>query len=92
MRLLTNSIRTIKFIKAIGVPCGSKWDSICLVFFIHPNVIIVTQIVKDNGRVIGRWAVVEKFCGYKATRFIGRMSMNIISKIVSIPFFLFPSA
>jgi len=33
MILLVSSIRTIKFIRARGVPWGSKWESMCFVFF-----------------------------------------------------------
>jgi len=36
MILLVSSIRTIKFIRARGVPWGSKWESMCFVFLVQP--------------------------------------------------------
>jgi hypothetical protein len=52
IKFLTISIITINIIKTVGVPWGSKWDNICLVFFIHPNIIKASQNVKDNGNVM----------------------------------------
>lgn len=63
IRFLVISISTMKFISGMGVPCGSRCESMCFVFFAHPNIMMDSQIVNDSGRVIGRWAVVEKFCG-----------------------------
>jgi hypothetical protein len=53
----------MKFIKGTGVPWGRRWESIWLVFFVHPKVIMVNHAVSERGRVIGRCAVGEKFCG-----------------------------
>jgi hypothetical protein len=61
IRFLVISISTIKFINGMGVPCGRRWDSMCFVFFIHPNIMIDNQIVRESGNVMGRWAVVAKF-------------------------------
>jgi len=33
IKFLTNSIITINIIRGGGVPWGSRWDSICLMFF-----------------------------------------------------------
>ncbi len=90
IRFLVISINTIKFISGMGVPCGRRWDSMCFVFFVHPNIMIVNQIAKESGKVIGKWAVVAKFCGYSATRFIIRITINIRISILSVPFDGFP--
>jgi hypothetical protein len=63
IRLLTSSIITMKFIKGTGVPWGSRWESMWLVFFVHPKVMMVSHVASERGRVIGRCAVGEKFCG-----------------------------
>jgi hypothetical protein len=86
IKLLTSSINTMKFIRATGVPWGNRWDSMCLVFFIHPNIMIVSHVHKDIGRFIVKCAVVEKICGYIAKKFIGKMVMNIRIKIIFVPF------
>jgi len=54
IRFLTISIITINIIRATGVPCGSRWESMWLVFFDHPNNIKESQKVNDKGRVIVR--------------------------------------
>jgi hypothetical protein len=33
------------------------------VFFVHPKAMMVNHIVRERGRVTGRCAVGEKFCG-----------------------------
>lgn len=63
----------------------------CLVFFIHPNNIIVIQVHRDNGRFIVRCAVVENTWGYIARKFRGKIVMNIRIKIISVPFSEFGS-
>lgn len=60
-------------------------------FFVHPNVIIVSHVVRDRGSVIGRCAVAEKFCGYSAVRFISKIVTNIRIRMASIPFAGLPS-
>jgi hypothetical protein len=35
----------------------------CFVFFVHPNIMMDSQIVRERVRVTGRWAVAAKFCG-----------------------------
>jgi hypothetical protein len=54
---------TIKFIRATGVPCGRRWESMWFVFFVQPKVMMVNHTVRESGKVMGRCAVVEKFCG-----------------------------
>jgi hypothetical protein len=69
--------------RARGVPCGRRWDSMWLVFLVHPNNTIVNQIRSDRGRVIMSWEVNEKIWGYKAVMFISKIKMNIV-KIIGI--------
>ena len=92
IRLLISSIITMKFIRGKGVPCGTRWISMWLVFFVHPNSMIVSQIVRDRGNVMGRCAVTEKFCGYRAVRFISKILMNIKIRIASVPLVDSPNA
>jgi hypothetical protein len=42
------SIHTINGIRIGGVPCGTRWVSMCLVLLIHPNIINLVH----NGRAI----------------------------------------
>lgn len=86
IKLLTSSIRTMKFIKGTGVPWGSKCDNMCLVFFIHPNIIMVIQDISERGRVTVRWAVGEKICGYIARKLRSKIVTNISIIIISVPF------
>lgn len=83
---LTSSIITINIIRAAGVPCGTRWDSMWFVFFNQPNSIKDNQKISDNGNVTVRWEVGEKICGYKAKKFITKIMENTIIIIVSLPF------
>lgn len=91
IRLLTSSMITIKFMRAAGVPWGSRWESMWFVFFVHPKVMMVSHVVRERVSVIGRCAVTEKFCGYSAVRFINRIVVNIKIRMASIPFAGLPS-
>jgi len=51
IRLLTNSIITINIIKALGVPCGTRWYNIMFVFFIQPNNINLIQKINEIGKL-----------------------------------------
>jgi len=84
IKLLTSSIITINIIKALGVPWGTKWDSMWFVFLVQPNNINDNQNVKDKGKVTVIWEVGEKICGYKARKFI----VIIIKKVSIIMFSL----
>jgi hypothetical protein len=53
MMLLVISISTMKFINGTGVPCGNRWESMWFVFFIHPNIMMASHMVRERGRVIG---------------------------------------
>jgi len=53
----------MKFIRAKGVPCGRRCESMCLVFLVHPYVVTVIHKIIDVGRVKDRCAVIENSCG-----------------------------
>lgn len=89
IRFLTISIKTINDIKAAGVPCGTKWDNMWLVFLNQPNKMIDIHVIKDKGSVIMRWEVAENNWGYKATKFNTKMEKKIVSTEISCPLFLF---
>lgn len=76
IKLLVNSINTIKLIRAIGVPCGTKWESMWFVFFNQPIKLIDNQAIKARGRVITTCEVKEKTWGKRAITFIKRIDKN----------------
>ena len=45
---LIDSINTIKGIKILGVPCGTKWVNIWFKFLIQPNNIMPIHKVNEN--------------------------------------------
>jgi hypothetical protein len=49
---LVNSISTIKFIRAFGVPVGTVCANIFCVLLIHPKIIIANHIDMAVGRAI----------------------------------------
>jgi hypothetical protein len=51
IRFLTNSINTINIINELGVPWGTKCDSIMFVFFTQPNMINLIQNVNEIGKL-----------------------------------------
>jgi len=96
---LVISIMTIKFISPVGVPCGSKWESMCFGVLNHPYIIIDSHTEKARGRLIDRWAVLENRCGYKAMKFKGRIVISrririlwdlweLFPKVYSVSFFM----
>jgi len=87
--LLVSSIITIKNINGIGVPCGRRCESIWFVFFIQPNSVSLNHIVRDNGKLLDKWDVNEKICGYKAIKFIKIILTKIVIMMVSVPFSVF---
>jgi len=86
--LLTSSIKTINIIRTLGVPWGTKWESILLVLLIHPNNIRANQNTKDSGKFKETWEETENTCGYKATTLIIIMNINndIINKLTPFSF------
>lgn len=83
---LVSSIITMNDISTAGVPWGSKWASMWLVFLIHPNSIIPSQNEIDNGKVTVRCEVTENTCGYSARKFISKIVKNDVMIISSVPF------
>lgn len=88
--LLTNSIKTINIIRTLGVPWGTRWESILLVLLVQPNSIRASQNVKDTGKFKETWEETENTCGYSATTLIEIINVNkdIISKLVPFSFLL----
>jgi len=85
---LTNSIRTIKFIKIIGVPVGTVWAIMFFVFLIHPYNIKLIQ----NATLVGNdniiWAVGVKTNGIRAIILLIIMNINTPNIDILIPFFM----
>jgi len=66
----------MNIIRAPGVPWGTRWASMWLVFFVQPNNINANQNVNEIGSVIVKCEVGEKTWGYKARKFITMISKN----------------
>jgi len=60
IRLETDSIRTIKNLRAIGVPKGTKCVNMWLVIFVHPNSIKISHRGIAIVIVITKWLVEVK--------------------------------
>lgn len=60
IKLLVNSINTIKGINIVGVPEGTKCANIVLFKFNQRNNIMDVQIGKDNAKEKDRWAEQQK--------------------------------
>jgi hypothetical protein len=84
--LLISSINTMKFISAVGVPCGSRCASMCFVFLVHPKSIREAQRIKARGEDITTCAVVENTWGYSAMKFRMKINIKILIKTLRIPF------
>lgn len=82
---LVNSIKTIKFISAPGVPVGTVWASICFVLFSQPKIIIAIHIVRAVGKAIIICAVGVKVNGERAEKLIINIEINTISIVLLIP-------
>jgi len=89
IRFLVSSIKTINIMRAVGVPCGSRWESIWLVLLYHPNIITVSHMDSDSGIVNDKCEVTEKFCGYKAEKFKRIIIKKRVITISSVPFSVF---
>lgn len=60
IKLLIDSIQTIKGINTLGVPWGIKWANICWVWLNQPKIIKDNQSGKDNVNVKVKWLVLVK--------------------------------
>jgi hypothetical protein len=55
-------------------------------FLVHPNSMMVIQARIDKGKETAKWAVTEKICGYRATKFNIRIDKNISRICNCVPF------
>jgi len=76
MMFLVISMITMKFINPVGVPWGSRWDSMCLGVFNQPYIIMASHTERARGRLTDRWAVLENRCGYRAMKFSGKIMIS----------------
>lgn len=58
--ILIDSIKTINDIKALGVPVGMRWASICFVLLIQPKIKKDSQRGRERVRFIIIWLVLVK--------------------------------
>jgi hypothetical protein len=82
---LVNSISTMKFIRASGVPVGTVWANMCFVLLNHPKIIMAIHIDIAVGRAIIIWAVGVKVKGDRAIEFMISRVVNTISIVLLIP-------
>lgn len=80
--LLIDSIQTIKGIKTLGVPKGTRWANICLVLLIHPYNIKVNQSGKEIVSVKIKWLVEVKIYGNKPKKLLITTNENKLIKIM----------
>lgn len=85
---LVNSIRTMKFIKAFGVPVGTMWAIMFLVLFNQPKIIMADQKIRAVDIVIIIWDVGVNTNGNNAILFIIITVINREIKIIIDPFLL----
>lgn len=57
---LTVSIRTIRGVRGPGVPAGTRWANMCLVWLIQPKTIEVNQRGRAKDKVIAKCLVLVK--------------------------------
>lgn len=88
IKFLTNSIRTIKFIRGVGVPVGTIWIIMFFVLDNHPINIIVSHIIIAVEKDTEMWAVGVKINGNRARKFIRRITVNNDFININLPFFL----
>jgi len=67
---LMDSINTINDIRADGVPWGTKWASMCLVKFNHPNSINESHKGNARDRVVTMWLVLVNTYGNKPKKLL----------------------
>lgn len=89
IKFLIVSIQTIKGIKMLGVPCGTKWANIWLVWLIHPYSInlIHKGNAKDKVKVI--WLVLVKIYGNNPMKLLKTILENSLIKMNVLPICLF---
>lgn len=80
--LLILSIITINGIKTLGVPVGTKWQNIILVFFVHPNIIIAVHMGRAIDNENTKWADDVNTYGVNPIKLL--IKINIIIEIIII--------
>jgi len=85
---LVSSIKTMKFIRAFGVPVGTMWAIMFLVLFNQPKIIMAIQKIRAVDIVIIIWDVGVNTNGDKAILFIIITTINNEMKIIVDPFLL----
>lgn len=79
------SINTINDISAGGVPCGTKWANIWLVWLIHPNNINLNHIGNAIVNVNARCLVLVKMYGNRPIKLLNNIIIKIEIKINVVP-------
>jgi len=87
--LLTNSIKTMKFIRGTGVPLGMVWITMDFGKLVHPKVMIDAHKIMAVEKEIEMWAVGVKINGHMANKFIRRITMKIDFNDGILPFMFF---
>jgi len=85
MMLLTSSIITMKFIKAVGVPVGTMCVSMLSVLLDQPKIIIAIHIDIAIGREIMMWEVGVNVNGESAMKLDMRRMVKMVSIIFVVP-------
>jgi len=63
IKFLVSSIITIKFIRGIGVLCGTMCLRMMAGFLNNPIILILSHIDNDRGKITEIWEDSVKFCG-----------------------------
>lgn len=83
--LLIVSIQTMKGIKILGVPWGTKWANICWVWLIQPYIIKESHNGKAKANVIVIWLVLVKIYGNNPIKLLNIINENKEIKIKVLP-------
>lgn len=85
MTFLIVSINTINDISAGGVPWGTRWVNIWLVWLIHPNSINLNHIGKATANVNARCLVLVKMYGNNPMKLLNSIIIKIEMKMNVVP-------
>jgi len=86
IKILIDSINTIKFIKKTGVPCGTRWIKNLFVFLNIPKIKVLIHRVIAKNKLRVTCDVLGKFWGNKAMLFIMKIMVNNVTEIKILPF------
>lgn len=89
MRFLVISIITMKFIRGVGVPCGTRCVMTFFVCVVAPNSILVSHMIIAITKFVSSLVVLANVCGSSAAMFMMTIIRNIVVIIFVVPFFLF---